>query len=280
MPSRNPSAVHSREMKLGDYTEANRRMWNETAAIHADLKLADLLNGFRNPDYNLLDNTERQILTELGVAGKWVAQLSCNNGRELLSVVRLGASGGVGFDISDAFIDQANQLAAAAHLEERVEFVCTDVYDIPTRYNSTFDLVYVTVGALGWLPDLNHYFATVDRLLSPSGHLFVYEMHPILDMFDADGDLAIRHSYFRSEPFESTDDPDYYDPERIVEATSFWFHHKLSDIIGGCLRHGLALRVFEEHDHDISTVFRSLQDLKKRPPLCYTLVAQKDMILP
>ena len=38
-------------MKLGDYTEANRRMWNETAAIHADLKLADLLNGFRNPNY-------------------------------------------------------------------------------------------------------------------------------------------------------------------------------------------------------------------------------------
>ena len=118
-------------------------------------------------------------------------------------------------------------------------------------------LVYVTVGALGWLPDLDRYFATVNRL-SPGGHLFVYEMHPILDMFDTDGDLIIKHSHFRSEPFESTDDPDYYDPERIVEATSFWFHHKLSDIIGGCLRHGLALRASEEHDHDISTVFRSL----------------------
>ena len=151
-------------MKRSDYTEANRLAWNETAELHGESQLPRLLESFRDPAFSTLDAIEEEVFEAIGLSGKRVAQLSCNNGRELLSVLRAGAASGVGFDISDVYIDQGRQLAAAAGLEARVTFVRSDVYHIPSDYDGGFDLVYVTVGAIGWLPDLNRYFGVVARL--------------------------------------------------------------------------------------------------------------------
>jgi ubiquinone/menaquinone biosynthesis C-methylase UbiE len=151
-------------MNRDKYTEANRVTWNETAGIHADVQLQGLLQNFRDPEFTTLDAIEKGIFARLGVEGKAVAQLSCNNGRELLSVKRLGAGRCVGFDISDAFIAQGRKLARSGQIE--AEFVCSDVYRIPQTYDGNFDIIYVTIGALGWLPDLDGYFSVVARLLN------------------------------------------------------------------------------------------------------------------
>lgn len=262
-------------MNRDDYTEANRRTWNETAALHADSQLPKLLEGFADPAFGTLDEIERGVFAEIGVAGKRVAQLSCNNGRELLSVLRLGAAEGVGFDISDRFIEQGRRLAEVAGLTGRAGFVRSDVYAIPSSYDAGFDIVYVTVGALGWLPDLDGYFAVVARLLRPGGHLFIYEMHPMLDMFDPESGLEVKHSYFNKEPFESSGDPDYYEPDKIVEGVSYWFPHTMSEVIGGCLHNGLNPTRFEEFGHDVSMVYRAFRDFENRPALSYALVARK-----
>jgi predicted RNA methylase len=120
--------------------------WNQAAPLHEQQRFARLLEDFRRPGYSLLDHVETAILKEIGLEGKAVAHLSCNNGRELLSVKNLGAGRCVGFDISDAFVDQARRLAQAAGLA--CEFVATDVYEIPATYDRSFDLVYITIGAL------------------------------------------------------------------------------------------------------------------------------------
>lgn len=260
-------------MDRDDAVETNRAMWNETAALHEESQLGRLLEAFRDPAFLSLDAHERAVLEELGVAGEAVAQLACNNGRELLSVERLGAGRCVGFDLSDAFIAQARALAAAAG--SRAEFVRSDVYEIPAAYDGAFGLVTVTVGALGWLPDLPAWYGVVRRLLRPGGRLFVYEMHPVLDMFDAEAGLEPRHSYFRTEPYRDEGAADYYEPERTVAAPSYWFHHTLGDVIGGALRAGLELLRFEEHPHDVSNVYRAFQDGPVVPPMSYTLVARR-----
>ncbi len=79
-------------MKRSDYTEANRRAWNETAELHGKSQLPRLLESFRDPSFSTLDTIEREVFEAIGLGGKRVAQLSCNNGRELLSVVRFGAA--------------------------------------------------------------------------------------------------------------------------------------------------------------------------------------------
>jgi hypothetical protein len=133
----------------------------------------------------------------------------------------------------------------------------------------------ITIGALGWLPDLDALFAIVSRLLRNGGQLFIYEAHPILNMFNPEKGLSFEASYFQVEPFVESEGPDYTDPSAVIKAVSYWFPHTLADVIGGCLRHGLTLTHFEEYGHDISTVFTALERLDTRPPLSYTLVAGK-----
>lgn len=260
-------------MSAHESIEANRQMWNETADVHAQAYVQTLLEQIKAPDFTTFDEVEQRIFAGIGLSGKAVIQLSCNNGRELISVKKAGAGRCVGVDISDKFIEQGRQLAVAANVD--VEFLRANVYDIPREYDGQFDLVYVTVGALGWLPDLDAYFGLVARLLNRDGQLFIYEMHPILNMFDKDSGLAIKNSYFRSEPFVEGSGPDYLDPSQMVNATSYWFPYKLSDVIGGCLKHGLSLTHFEEYAHDLSTVFVAFEQFENKLPLSFSLVARK-----
>jgi ubiquinone/menaquinone biosynthesis C-methylase UbiE len=175
--------------------------------------------------------------------------------------------------ISDKFIEQGRRLAQAGDVE--IELVRSSVYDLSPDYDTSFDIVYVTIGALGWLQDIDAYFQLVARLLKPGGQLFIYEMHPMLDMFDSETDLEIKHSYFKTEPYVVDEAPDYFDPNTVVTGTSYWFHHKLSDIIGGCLNNGLSLTHFAEYEHDISSVYKAFESFETKPALSYSLVAQR-----
>jgi ubiquinone/menaquinone biosynthesis C-methylase UbiE len=260
-------------MQRDDYIEANRKMWNETADIHASGYVKGLAERIKAPDFSTMDVVEKRIIAEIGLKEKAVIQLCCNNGRELISLKKAGAGRCVGVDLSDKFIAQGRQLASLGGVE--VEFVRSNVYDLPHGLDGEFDLVYITTGVLGWLPDLNGFFELVSRLLKTDGQLFIYEMHPILDMFEAGKGLVVESSYFRTEPFEDKEVPDYFDPSQVVKSVAYWFPHKLSDIIGGCLANGLRLTQFEEYGHDKSEVYAAFEKLEKKPPLCYSLVARK-----
>jgi ubiquinone/menaquinone biosynthesis C-methylase UbiE len=260
---------------MKNYAEINRDMWNTTADVHARVSLPKLLESVKRPDFSTFDVVEREIFSWLTLEGKNVAQLSCNNGRELISCKKAGAARCVGFDIAEKFIVQGRLLATAGNVE--VEFVCTNIYDISHEYDHCFDIIYVTIGALGWLQDLDAYFKIVSRLLKPNGHIFIYEMHPVLDMFDAETGLEIKKSYFMTEPDIVEEAPDYLDPSVNVALPSYWFHYKLSDLISGCLENSLNLKHFREYDHDISEVYKAFETLETRPPMCYTLVAQKSV---
>jgi ubiquinone/menaquinone biosynthesis C-methylase UbiE len=263
------------EKYMSDYFEANRAAWNEAAPRHAEAAFQRLLESFQQPGFSVLDAIETGHLQEIGITGKDVVQLSCNNGRELLSIKNMGAGRCVGFDISDGFIEQAQKLVATSGIA--CEFLRTNVYEIPGEYNNSFDLVYITVGALGWLPDLNSFFSIVARLLRPNGWLLIYEMHPILDMFEqgTPGTLDLVHSYFRTEPYVEDDGLDYVGNTEYKGPVSYWFHHKMSDIIQSCIDHGLDIRRFTEYDHDISNAFANLAQEPVRPPLTYVLAAHK-----
>ena len=179
----------------------------------------------------------------------------------------------MGVDISDQFIAQAREMAALAEVD--VEFIRSSVYDLPRDLDDGFDIVYITIGVLGWMPDLDAFFELVARLLKRDGRLFIYEMHPILNMYDGDHGLVPDASYFRVEPFADQDEPDYLHPDQVVTSVSYWFPHKLADVIGGCLRHGLTLTHFAEYEHDISARYASFETADTKLPLCYSLVARK-----
>ena len=260
-----------------DYTSANRRAWNEAAPFHRSrANFQTLLEGFGKPGFSCLKSKETERLQAIGVEGKDVAQLCCNNGRELLSIKNLGAARCVGFDQSSGFLAQAGELAAAGSLDCR--FVETDICQISREFDAAFDLVVITIGVFGWMPDLGEFFDVASRLLRPGGYLFVHEQHPINNMLEpGDADpFRLVHSYFKAEPFMEKEII-VYDAEGAGEGeTHYWFVHTLADVITACIERDLALVHFAESPTNISSEpFDIYENQAAQLPLSYTLTARK-----
>ena len=260
------------------FTDANREAWDEVAPVHAKANQARLLEGFSKPGFNTLADHCLARLKEIGVQGKSIAQLCCNNGRELLSLKNLGAGSCVGFDASAAFIEQARELAAAAGHAD-VEFVTTDVYEIPPEKSGPYDIVMTTIGVFGWMPDLRGFFHVLERLTRAGGHLFIEETHPVLMMYEEGKGGApsyTKYSYFKKEPWEETSGLDYYERSRYQSKPNYSFQHTLADIMMAAIEAGFMLRHFSELDFNIAEFCADLEKAEANPPMGMTMVWQKN----
>ncbi|WP_299351494.1 class I SAM-dependent methyltransferase [uncultured Shimia sp.] len=258
------------------YTSTNRTAWEEVAPIHAKHNQARLIEAFKDPEFSFLDATATKALTSLDVAGKDVAQVCCNNGIELLSVQRMGAARCVGFDGAEGFVEQGRELAEAAGSD--AEFVCCDAYDIPAEFHGGFDLAVITIGVLGWMPDIDGFFASIEKLLRPGGAVFIYEHHPILVMVKPGqvGDpFEWELSYFKTDPYVDASGLDYYGGEAYDATPNVSFSHKLSDIFMAAIKGGLAVEHFEELPNHISNTWWNVEHSDIGLPMSYTLVLRK-----
>jgi SAM-dependent methyltransferase len=267
-------------MDRREITEANRIAWNEAMPYHQKNRKIDLHQKFKEARASILDPVETEVLQSLGIRDKNVAHLCCNNGQELISIVNLGAKLGVGFDISDAAIQEAGELAEIANAN--CQFVRTDVYDIDPKWQNSFDLVYITIGALPWLPELDPFFEIAATLLKPGGLLVIYEGHPFTSLlalddepgYDRDNPYKIAYSYFKTEPWVENSGIDYYGNERYDGHVNYCYTHSLSKILNAVIKSGLNIRSFDEYPHDTSCQFGHLEH-DKLIPLSYILVSEK-----
>lgn len=260
------------------YTAANRAAWDQSAALHRQgAEWRRLAEGFAAPGFSCLDAVETALFEEIGIAGKDVAQLCCNNARELLSVKNLGAGRCAGFDQSAAFLAQGRELAAIAGQE--LELVEGDVYGIPAGYDGGFDIVLITIGVFGWMPDLAEFLAIPARLLKPRGLLVVHEEHPVMNLFEpgAERPFEPASSYFRKDPFAEDRAIVYYGEAAPQVETHYWFVHPLSEVFTATLGAGLTLDTFREYPNNISAtefdVYESRAGVEL--PMSYVLVARK-----
>jgi len=270
----------SEKKDLKKYTEANRVAWNEVTPIHQKARKINFEKEFAQPGYSRLDELVSEKLKNYGIKGKRVAQLNCNNGRETLSMVSLGADSAVGFDISDEAIKEAKKLAKIAGV--KCTFVRIDIYDIGEEYNNQFDLVLITIGALPWMPDLSRYFEIVSRMLKKDGTLVVYEEHPFMDMFavegeegyDPDNPEKIVNSYFREDPWVNYDGIDYVGKSVYKSEVNYCFIHPLSEIINGVIKSRVEILEFNEYIHNLNSEFEELEKNQKIP-MSYLLIGRK-----
>ena len=261
------------------YTAANRKAWNEATPVHQQQRKIDLKTVFQQKGYNVLDGLITKKLEQLPIAGKKVAHLCCNNGMETLSIVNIGAESAVGIDISDAAITEATELVRVSGINAR--FVQSDLYEIGNEFDLQFDVVYFSIGALCWLPELNAIFQTVSRMLMPGGQLVIYDMHPFLNVFPVSGEegfdqpTTVRFSYFKEEPWEDTDGLDYIGGTTYESSPCYSFAHPLSRIMTAILNSGIQITTFEEYRHDISMIFTHLEKTEHPLPMSYLLTGTK-----
>ena len=65
-----------------------------------------------------------------------------------------------------------------------VRFVEASVYDAVEALGRTYDMVFVTWGAINWLDDIARWAKVVAALLRPGGKLYLLEGHPVMNQFD------------------------------------------------------------------------------------------------
>ncbi len=80
------------------------------------------------------------------------------------------------------------QLPQRANLQAKTgldaTFVEGNVYDARALIEGYFDRVYVTWGAINWLPDIGRWAKVVSSLLKPGGSLYLLEGHPFIMILD------------------------------------------------------------------------------------------------
>ena len=258
------------------YTEANRAAWNEVMPLHQRAAREKWDRAFAQPGYSCLPDDEVELWRQVGLTGRAVAHLCCNNGVELLSLKDLGAGECVGFDISDEAIREAQERAMLAGIA--CQYVRGDIYALDLVYYGAFDLVYFSAGALEWLPDLLGAFTQAAALLRPGGQLFIHEIHPFAEMLARDGEsdelVHLAEPYFRQEPYEDYGGLDYVGGSEHVSALpQYCFVHTMADIITAVLASGMELQRLIESPRDISAGHRRLEAANLGVPLSFFLVA-------
>lgn len=260
------------------YTEANRLAWNEAVPRHQKANKDKWNVAFSTPGFTAITGRELELLKSIGVSGKKIAHLCCNNGVELMSLKNMGAGECVGFDISDLAIQEATDRAMKFGIA--CQFVRSDIYDIAEDYHQKFDMVYISIGCLGWLPDLKRFFEKVAMLLKDSGTLFIHEQHPFSEMLSSDYDegadpLKIVAPYFKKEPYEDCTGIDYVGKTTYASPPQYWFVWMLSDVIMSIIASGMKIVYFSEHQEDISALHGRNQDAGIDMPLSYILISEK-----
>lgn len=236
-----------------DWRAANRATWDERVGIHLAADAYDL--GPLRAGTARLHPIEDAELGE--VNGLRIAHLQCHFGRDSLTLAQQGADV-TGLDFSPKAVETARGLADELGLAARARFVEADLYDAPDALapHGPFDLVFVTWGAIGWLPDLAGWARVVATLLRPGGRLYLAEGHPFAMVFDTDqagADAEGRPQWYM--PYMEfglwkDDAPQDYtgDFPSLEAGHEYWWDHQLGDILTALAGAGLRLDWLHEHD--------------------------------
>ncbi len=172
---------------MENYIEGNKAAWEEAFDNRDASWGADITERIQKEDYPFFENEMMDILLSIDTEGKTVGQFCCNNGRELLSLVKCGkAAKGTGFDIAENQIAFANEKAKELNLP--CTFEAINVYDIDDKFKEQFDIVIITIGALCWFDNLDRFFEVVAKCMKPGALILINEQHPCTNMLAGEGD--------------------------------------------------------------------------------------------
>lgn len=265
---------------LGTFFAANRKNWDERTSVHMASAFYDVegwLATARGP-------AKRELELLGSVEGLDLVHLQCHFGLDTLAWARVGARV-VGLDFSAAALEQARVLAERANLADRAEFVCANVYDACVALgHRTFDVVYVSLGSLCWLPSATRWAEQVCGLLAPNGRLLVHDVHPFSMSLSAQGTAPVFSYFEEPQPIVDEAPATYTDGQELSQQRNYQWNHSLAEVIGPLMSGGLRLELLQEHDW---TAFRQFPWLTQgtegwtappghaRLPLSFTLLACK-----
>jgi SAM-dependent methyltransferase len=224
---------------------ANRANWDERTGIHLASRFYDVEGWLRRAPGPR--SWESAALGD--VAGLRLLHLQCHFGLGTLAWARAGAQV-TGLDFSQAAIDAAQAIAARAGLASMSTFVCADVHAAAEALGrATYNVVYVSLGALCWLPKVDRWAEQVAALVAPGGRFYLHDGHPLASAL-SDDELAVANTYFeQAEPYVDDSGMTYTDGEHmLVNRRTYEWNHGIGETVTALLRHGLRLEWLAEHN--------------------------------
>jgi SAM-dependent methyltransferase len=233
---------------MGDFASANRLNWDNRAELHA----SDTTGSYRIAKV-LAGGSSLHALeaAEIGdIAGRDIVHLQCHIGLDTISLKHLGAKSVAGLDFSPKAIAAARDFAERAGAD--VRFVEASVYDAAQALGRTYDMAFVTWGAINWLDDIIRWARAVASVLRPGGTLYLLEGHPQMNQLDlVDGRLQYSYGWRtpRDMPIVFDDVQTYTGDARPLEHTRCYeWIHPISDIVNALIQAGLTIDLLNEHD--------------------------------
>ena len=233
---------------MDEFARANRLNWDNRAELHS----TDTTGSYRIARVLAGGSSLHALETgEIGdLSGKDVVHLQCHIGLDTISLKHLGAKSVTGLDFSPRAVEAARGFAAKAGAD--VRFVEASVYDSVEALGRTYDLVYVTWGAINWLDDIFRWAKVVAALLRPGGRLYLLEGHPQMNQFEArNGRLELEFGWRTpvAEPLVFDETQTYTgDARPIAHTRNYEWIHPLSDIVNALISAGLAIDFLNEHE--------------------------------
>lgn len=213
---------------------ANRVAWESASHKHVR-EYDELLRQAR--EESSLAAPERTVLEPLLASRPEVVHLQSGHGLDDVALVRAGARSVVGVDYSEVAAHAASR--RARELDVPCCYVVAEVPAAPLRAGCA-DVVYTGKGALIWMRDLDAWARDAARLLRPSGHLFVFESHPMVPLWTWDEDEARIRA-----------DRDYFGRSHINDSFpangSVEWQWTLGQIVTAVVDAGLEVRQVTEH---------------------------------
>jgi ubiquinone/menaquinone biosynthesis C-methylase UbiE len=265
---------------MDKYLQENKSHWNELTTLHEKSGGMYDVAGFKAGKCTL----KAIELVEMGdVKGKSLLHLQCHFGMDTLSWVRRGAKA-TGIDFSDKAIDLARKLSKETGI--KADFLCTDIYDLPSVLDKQYDIVFTSWGVLTWLPDLDKWAQIISHFLKPGGFFYIVEFHPFTLVFDDTPTITkpeVSYPYFQlDEPLKFENQPDYASGITVKTAEYGW-QYPLGKVVTALVNAGLRIEFLHEFP---VTCYKALPYLKKdddgwwhlegdRLPLTFSIKASK-----
>jgi SAM-dependent methyltransferase len=219
----------------------NRAHWDSLAAVHGQDAYYDteaLVGG--------ADTLNEYEVAAVGdVTGLDVLHLQCHIGFDTISLARRGARA-TGADLSPASLAKARDVAERCGVE--IEWVEADAAALPEALHGRFDLVYSTMGVIGWIGDIGAWMASAHAALRPSGRLVLVELHPLFNMVAEREPLTLDFPYANEGPRRFDEPGSYADRDAEVTATAqVLYGHSLGEVVTAALDAGLVIDGLREH---------------------------------
>jgi len=263
-----------------DYIQQNKKAWEEAFRNKSPSWGKDIEEKVKAEPFPFLQPAIVDEIDQHDLKAKIIGHFCCNNGRELLSLMKSGAKEGVGFDIAENQIAFAND--TAKKLRAPCTFIACDVLKIDEKYNEYFDYLFITIGALCWFQDLGAFFRKVSECLKQNGIVIINEMHPLTNMLCAPGEEGydegasnrLTYPYFEK-TWEQNTGMSYITGKAAISKTFISFSHPMGTILTSISENELKIKKLVEYDYDISGgMFEHLNH--RGIPLSYLLVAGKE----